>query len=254
MRPAFRLPTAALCLAGVFTASPARAQVPVTVPNNSFESPSTTFVNTLITSWQKLPQPADFNPNQGFTWDQLAGVFLNDPPPATDNITNMDGNQAAYIFNDQGVGLYQTLATNYQVGTSYQLTVGIVGQGGGMPDGSIIEIILYYLDASNNMVPIGTTTATENSTNFPNHTTEFDYSVNIPAVQATDPWANKAIGIEIVSPEGSSTLLGGYWDVDNVRLNSFPPTVPTPGFPGILACAAGLISMRGFWRGLLRRA
>jgi hypothetical protein len=102
------------------------------------------------------------------------------------------------------------------------------------------------------MVPIATTTATENSTNFPNHTMEFDYTVSMPAVQATDPWANKPIGIEIVSPEGDPSLLGGYWDVDNVRVNAFPPVVPTPGFPGIIACAGGLLSMRGFRRGLLR--
>ena len=228
--------------------------VPVTVPNNSFESPSTGFVSTTITSWQKLPQPADFDPPMGLTWDDLAGVFANDPAPATDNIINMDGTQAAYIFGDQGVGLYQTLGSNYQVGTSYQMTVGIVGQGGGMPDGAIVQLVFYYLDTSGDMVPIATTTVTENSANFPNHTQEFDHTVSMPAVNATDPWANQPIGIEIVSPEGPAAQLGGYWDVDNVRVNSFPPAVPTPGFPGIIACAGGLLSMRGFWRGLLSRA
>ena len=89
----------------IFGILPAHGQTPVTVPNYSFESPTTSFVSTVITSWQKLPQPADFNPDMGFTWDDLAGAFANDPPPASDNITNMDGNQAAYIFGDQGVGL-----------------------------------------------------------------------------------------------------------------------------------------------------
>jgi hypothetical protein len=226
----------------------------LTVPNNSFESPTTGFVSTVITSWQKLPQPADFNPDMGFTWDDLAGAFLNDPAPATDNITNMDGTQAAYIFGDQGVGLFQTLGTNYQVGTSYQMTVGIVGQGGGMPNGATMQLVFYYLDTNSNMVPIAATSVTENSTNFPNHTMEFDWTVSMPAVLATDAWANKPIGIELVSAEGPNAQLGGYWDVDNVRVNSFPPAVPTPGFPGIIACAGGLLSMRGFWRGLLRRA
>jgi hypothetical protein len=243
-----------LGLAAVFMVLPARGQVPITVPNYSFELPSTTFVSVNITSWQKLPQPANWTPaGNGYTWADLAGAFANDVPTASDYITNMDGNQAAWIYNDQGVGLYQTLTNTYQVGTSYTMTVGIVGQGGGMPDGSIIQLVFYYLDGHGNMVPIATTTATENATNFPNHTMEYDYTVSMPAVQATDAWANQPIGLEIVSPAGNSSLLGGYWDVDNVRLNSFPPAVPTPGWPGLIACAGSLFALRGWVRGSSRR-
>jgi hypothetical protein len=218
----------------------AHAQVLISIPNYSFENPSTGFVNTNITSWQKLPQAADFNTNQGFTWAQLAGVFLNDPPPASDNITNMDGNQASYLFGDQGMGLYQTLGTTFQLGQSYHLTVGIVGQGGGMPDGATLQLQLYYLAPDNTtMVTIASNTVTENSTNFPNHTTEFDYSVNLPTVGLFDVWLGRPIGIEIVSPETGADFLGGYWDVDNVRLLS----VPEPG-SAILLAVGGLALLR----------
>lgn len=229
----------ALLASGLAVAPVARAQTPIPVANFSFESPTTSFVTTIMPSWQKLPQPSEFDASQGFTWDQEAGIFLNDPAPASDHINNLDGVQSAYLFSDQGVGIYQTLSATYQLGQSYHLTVGIIGQGGGIPDGAIIQIQLYYLAPDNSMVVLGSTTATEDATNFPDHVTMFDYSVDLPAVGASDAWLGRPIGIEIVSPEipdnpGQPTFLGGYWDVDDVRLTS----IPEPGSVMLLAVSA----------------
>jgi hypothetical protein len=251
-RRCWRAAPAALA-AGLLAGYSASGQVPITVGNYSFETPTTTFVTSLGSPWHELPQPANFNSSQGYTWAQVAGTFLNTATRSSDHITNLDGNQAAYIFNDQGVGIYQQLGSSYTVGTSYQLVVGIVGQGGGIPDGATILVQFYYLDSGNNMVAIASTTATESATNFPNHTQAFDYTANLPAVNPTDPWANQPIGIEIVSPAGPSMYLGGYWDLDNVRVNAFPPVVvPTPGLPGLFVCAGALLSLRGLARGLSR--
>src|SRR6516225_953181 len=71
---------------------------PIPVPNASFESPVTPFVNTHVDDWQKVPKPDWYIENGGYTWDQLAGVFLNTPIGASDHIINCDGKQALYLF------------------------------------------------------------------------------------------------------------------------------------------------------------
>ncbi|MEI9894981.1 MAG: PEP-CTERM sorting domain-containing protein [Chthoniobacter sp.] len=213
----------ALLAGGIGVAFSVRGQTVIPVDNFSFENPTTTFVTTVMPSWQKVSQAADFDPNQGFTWDQESGIFVNTPPSSTtDHVTNLDGNQSAYLFSDQGVGIYQTLSATYQLGQSYHLTVGIIGQGGGMPDGATIQIQLYYLTPDNTMVTLASTTATENATNFPDHTTMFDYSADVSTVGLFDVWLGRPIGIEIISPETGAAFLGGYWDVDDVRLTSAP--------------------------------
>jgi hypothetical protein len=71
---------------------------PIYVPNASFESPETTFVDVNIDLWQKPPKPWWYDESGGFLWIQLTGVFLNLPPTDPDHIDNCDGNQAAWLF------------------------------------------------------------------------------------------------------------------------------------------------------------
>src|SRR4051794_27465521 len=52
----------------------------IAVPNASFESPQTSFVDPRIDFWQKSPKPSWYDESGGFLWDQLAGVFLNVAP------------------------------------------------------------------------------------------------------------------------------------------------------------------------------
>ncbi|PYI81769.1 MAG: hypothetical protein DME26_19260, partial [Verrucomicrobia bacterium] len=69
---------------------------PITVPNGSFESPATPFVNTHVDSWQKPPKPPWYDESGGNFWDQLTGVFKNTPSGSADHIDNCDGSQAVW--------------------------------------------------------------------------------------------------------------------------------------------------------------
>ena len=202
----------------------------VSIPNASFEGPSTTFVSSFIDSWQKTAQPVWYVPANfgGYTWDQLSGVFLNAAPL----IDNLNGNQAALMFGLPELGLYQELSSTFQVGNAYHLTIGLVGQGGGMLEGVTFDLQLYYRTSPTTTVVIGSQSVTHNATNFPNHTHAYDFTLDIPTVQAGDAWAGQPIGVELLSTANFGNL-GGYWDVDNVRLTATP--APEPASVALLA-------------------
>jgi hypothetical protein len=103
----------------------------------------------------------------------------------------------------------------YEVGRSYHLTVGVIGNGGGMSNGVTMELSLYYRDGTNTPT-VSATTVTNSAATFGGRTNLIDYSVHTPAVKAGDPWAGKKIGIRFVSTEFVYPY--GYWDLDNVRL------------------------------------
>jgi len=229
----------------------------ITVPNSSFESqvaPTTPpYVTTFIDSWQKTPKPAWFDENAfGLLWDQTAGLFQNTPSGMANHIDNMDGNQGLYLLAFPQVGLlqdYNTMGWNdpapthafnstFQLGLSYQLTVGVIGGLGGMADGAGLQLSLYYRDAGNNMVTIGSTPINYTAGSFPNATHFTDFSVTVPAVQAGDAWAGQNIGIGIFSTSGTGA---GYWDLDNVRLVA---VVPEPGSAAMLGLGLGAFLLR----------
>lgn len=214
----------------------------IAIPNGSFESPSLPVggINTTINSWQKAAQPAYFNPATfGFTWDQTAGIFYDTNPYA-----NHDGAQCAYMLSFPQVALFQDatsgLNATYGVGQSYTFTLGLFGKS--LTANNSLQLSLYYRDAGNNPVTIGSpTTITYNPATFP--TTPplnlVDYSVTVPTVQAGDAWAGKNIGIMIQVT--ASDFNGGYWDMDNARLT----TVPEPAVLSLLALGAcGLLFRR----------
>jgi hypothetical protein len=214
----------------------------ITVPNGSFESPSTLpiGVSTAIDSWQKIPKPAYFDETAfGFQWAQTAGIFYDTNPYA-----NRDGVQCAYMLSFPQVTLFQDSTSGfnatYGVGQSYSLTLGVFGKS--LNANNSLQLSLYYRDAGNNVVTIGTpTTIIYDPALFPasGPFNLVDYSVGIPAVQAGDAWAGKNIGIMI--QVSASDLTGGYWDMDNVRLTS----VPEPGVASLLALGfGGLIARR----------
>ena len=226
---------------------------PISVPNGSFESPSTPFVSNNFDSWQKSARPAYFDfveQNYGYTWNQMSGVFAG-----TGAYGNLHGSQAAYLFSFPQVGLlqdYDTIDYNdaapthdfnatFDAGKSYSLTLGVFGKGfaGNMTEGSMLGLSLYYRDGVN-MVTVGTSTVvTYTAAGFPNFgaLNLQDFQVNIPTVQLGDAWAGQHIGIKIESIYGTGD---GYWDIDNVRLTA----VPEPGSLGLIAIGGLLFALR----------
>lgn len=192
------------------------------VPNFSFESPNigtnSPYAAPVMDDWQESPQPSWYDPADfgGSPWSDLFGVFYNVPFPG-EYIDNCEGVQAAFLFAIPQVAIFQTVDATFKAGKTYTLTVGLIGGGGGMTNGSTFQLSLYYLDASSNMVTVAATTVTNTPGNFPTNTHFVDFAVQIPNVQTNDPWVGKNIGIQLLCTPTSQTT-GGYWDADNVRL------------------------------------
>jgi hypothetical protein len=201
----------------------------IDIPNASFESPQTDFAGVLIDSWQQVPPP-DFVNNIYQT-----GLFSNVPPP----IDNCDGSQCAFLFvATNQVALLQdydstdwanptpTHAFNatFDVGKSYTLTVSVIGGTNltiPMQEGTTLALSLYYRDGAN-LVTVAATTITNSGSLFSNAYHFTDFQVRVPTVKASDAWAGRHIGVQLLSSIPDASLAGGYWDVDNVRLVAGP--------------------------------
>jgi hypothetical protein len=201
----------------------------IAVPNASFESPSTNFVSVIIDDWQKPPKPDWYDEGGGFLWEQLTGLFRNPDPSNPSHIDNCDGDQAVWLFAVPEVGLFQELGDTtmpsaedvvYEVGNSYELTVGVIGGGGGMFQGVTLELALYYRDDASNQVAVVATTITNTTTVFSSLTHFVDFQVRVPTVEAHDAWAGRPIGVRFLSTVDPAQQ-GGYWDLDNVRLAAY---------------------------------
>lgn len=215
----------------------------ITLPNASFETPATGFVNVNLNSWQKSPKPAWYDESGGFLWTQLSGLFANTPATSADHIDNCDGNQVLWLFADREVGLFQDYDSTdwahpapmhafdkkFEVGSSYALTVGVIGGGGNMFPGATLEISLYYRDAASNRVTVAATSITNTPAIFSNTTHLVDFQAVVPPVLATNAWAGRHIGVQIRSTITDTNLEGGYWDIDNVRLARLQP----PAWTGV---------------------
>jgi hapalindole biogenesis HpiC1 cyclase-like protein/PEP-CTERM motif-containing protein len=221
--------------------SPALSDV-IPVPDYDFSNPTAPAVfggatpsdsaSSTLGSWQVSPPPEGYPPG---LWYEGAGVFYNDP--SDEYVNNAPGSQTGYMFTNSGLTLTQTLSTNYQIGKSYQLTVGAgggSGEFGPMALGTTMQIGLYYMSGGS-QVMIGTPTNIVNDDSDLSGPggyvdTLSDFTFNMPAVGAGDPWAGQPIGVALIQPL-SAPNDGSYWDVDNVRLVS----VPEPGSMALLS-------------------
>jgi hypothetical protein len=209
------------------------------VPNSSFESQATPFADPRIDSWQKAPQPATFDTNIFGAWDNLAGVFLNPASTNADHIDNCEGSQLAYLFSYPQVAIFQdynstdwsngppthAFDVRFEAGKSYTLTVGLTSSSQEpLTPGATIQLSLYYRDGSNNMATVAATTVTYDTNVFTNLTHLLDFQVNVPVVHTADPWTGQNMGIQFESTVAPD-LLGGVWDLDNVRLTEVVATV-----------------------------
>jgi hypothetical protein len=208
----------------------------IAVPNYSFEMPdigtNSPYASPVLEAWQESAQPSWYNPADfdNSPWSYLAGTFYNLPDftnSAGTNDTyiyNCDGVQAAFLQEVPQVGILQVIDATFDVGKAYTLTVGLIGGGGGMPDGSTFQLSLYYLDGPN-MVTVAATTVTNTPANFPTDTYFVDFQAQTPATKASDPWAGQDIGIQLLATPDfdDPAAWGGYWDADNVRLVETTP-------------------------------
>ena len=149
------------------------------IPNASFEQPDTVFGSPDNDFWQESPTPSFWDEMVYGPWTYLAGVFQNDTNGSPVYIVNIDGQQGAYLFAQPTVALFQDydsiFGTNtnalhdfdarFEVGKSYHLTVGVIGNGGGMSNGVTMELSLYYRDGTN-LVTVGATTVTNSAAVF----------------------------------------------------------------------------------------
>ncbi len=207
-------------------------ETPVVVPNGSFEAPTVAYAWPPIDFWQKTPKPADFDESQGYPWVDETGLFLNTPTGSPDHIVNCDQRQALYLFSYPGVGLFQDydsigdtstgpdhrLDVRFEPNHSYRLTVGVIGgPGSQLIDGATLQLELYYRQDGTNLVTVASNIITHSMTIFPDHVHFQDFTVESQVVQVGDPWAGQHLGIRLLSTVVLEKL-GGYWDLDNVRL------------------------------------
>jgi hypothetical protein len=230
----------------------------ISVPNGSFElqlADPLFGVSLSVDSWQKNPPPAWFTGGPQ-DWDQLVGVFKNTASTNADHIDNCDGNQALYVFAVPDTGVFQdydsldwahTNATHsftpiFEPGKSYHLKLGIIGTGGGMLPGVTFRFGLYYRDAQSNMVTVAATSVTNSPDVFSNNTHFIDFHVDTSVVKVSDAWAGQHIGIQLLSTVDFN-LVGGYWDLDNVRLSTGPALLNSAWSNGQFSC--NLLSQPG---------
>jgi hypothetical protein len=227
--------TAALDLSGgVWDIDNIRLTEEIPVPNYSFESPATPFVDPRIDSWQKTPKPATVDTNQlGSTWDNLVGLFVNPASTNAGHIDNADGNQLAFLFAVPQAGLFQDFNSvdwstdvpshafnaKFEVGHSYRLAVALTTSSEvPLKQGSALLLALYYRDAASNMVTVASTNVIYDTNIFSNLLHLVDFGLEVPTVQVTNAWTGQNIGILIEAIPASLELIGGVWDLDNVRL------------------------------------
>ncbi len=192
---------------------------PITVSNALFELPNTMYAIPDVAIWNTIP-PQGSN-------EAAIGVFTNNPAfDAGAYITNCVGTQAAYMFSDPGLVLYQVLPATYTVGAGYQLITGLIGGPASAEypvpaDGAIMQMSLFYLSGTN-MVAIGYTNVVNTTNTFSNIIQFVDFELDIPSVQSTDAWAGKNIGVAFstILPDGVQE--GGTWEINDVQLFSTP--------------------------------
>ena len=230
--PYMNKPLAVAAVAVVTVATALQAQ-PIAVPNYSFEQQSGAGfpfgTNPNVDNWQKIAEPPWFQAVSGgqIPWYGTAGVFIDTNP-----YTNRVGTQAGYILSFPQVALFQDYSVSsafnatFEIGKSYNLTVGVFGKGSSAPlaPGATLTLSLYYRNGLGDKVTIGSTPVVYSSAAFPTGGPLgfVDYQVNIPTVQVGDAWAGQYIGIQLESTIPIELTTGGNWDFDNVRLTAVP--------------------------------
>jgi hypothetical protein len=221
----------------MFTASLAGAS-PVALLNASFEDdvpgpvdgfPPEFQIDIDVDHWEAAGKDFFVNINDG--------VFPNPPQGYPGHLTNIDGEQAAFISMGAG-GLQQVSTDTIEAGKQYQLIVALASSAQYPPlEGSKVILRLFYMDGNDQPVfptdwkleveanPVGAEGPLPNDA-----FTDFGFTIT-PSGDAI----GKRIGVDISATpgftEGSEV---GYIDVDNIRLNA----IPEPGAMAMMVGAA----------------
>ncbi|HOQ03953.1 MAG TPA: hypothetical protein PKY88_01895 [Anaerohalosphaeraceae bacterium] len=186
------------------------------VANHSFEIPiidpvqNPFYAIPIAPFWTEL----DLDP----LYSSNTGTFLNTDPnsPAGDHIFNADGAQLAFLNTASGNAFLQTLSSVFQVGHSYRLLVDVCPSTRFPPRAQepmdYLSIGFYAGADANDFHTI----LVPGSAIVRNYLRTF--TLYLPTVQESDPWAGKAIGISLRAVGQG----GGYWDLDNVRVYEYP--------------------------------
>jgi len=206
-------------------ASTAAAAEPIDVPNFSFEAPPVT--RDAENPFGALPWIDDWDETAigpDDEMDQNTGVFLNTGPLDPTYIANAHLDRLAFISSLVGNDLRQELTAAFAPGRHYRLTVGVckslyfaVGAD------EELEIALFYFDGGvEHVVASSFVAGSQVGSNL-----LLDVTTITRVVDVNDPWASRPIGI-LIRPrvdDPDDTTGEGFWDADNVRLESFPPPV-----------------------------
>lgn len=217
---------------GILGRVAARAEA-IAVPNGSFEEPATAFVDLRIDPWQRTEKPEWFDEGGGFLWGQLVGTFANTAPGKPDHIANLDGKQAAWLFAVSGAGVWQEWSpggtgtpVRYEAGKAYQLSVDLLGNGGGMLAGVPLELGFCTVASDGSRAWVAKQTVVNSPDLFPVRTRMTTFRVVTPVVNPGDAWAGRPVAIMAVCTVPRE-MEGGYWDIDNFRVEA--ASAPRPG-------------------------
>jgi len=211
-----------VCVLLYFIAVASSLAVEINVANYSFETPdlSPDGAQAGIPEWN-INGPAAGVAHNGWNGGQI-------------DLANSDGEQIAWLnaYADQGnelasSAIWQGVDQTYEVGQSYQLTVGVARAAWNPTnDDAQLQIRLWYQTTT--ATTIGSVTVTASELNWSSGGDLIDYTVTLPKVLATDAWAGKQIGIWIIATHNSGGK--GDWVVDNVRLTI--PDIASNPHPG----------------------
>lgn len=225
-----RLSRRVLCVATFFIgATPALAQVPIDVPNYSFELPQTSFATGDADVWQETGPGV-------LTLD--TGVFFNNPvdssgEPSEVFIRNATGEQLAFIFSVEGedIAFFQVLDATCEVGAMYEVRVD-VGESFTQPpltynpsdpnpppnpDPALLGLRLFYVPSGG-----GRATLVERVVSADEMPNGDDFGVLLvdlgttsEPLSADHPAIGRPLGVEIYPVLG----FAGTWTLDNVRVS-----------------------------------
>lgn len=182
----------------------------VPIENASFETPIVDpngfSALPFVDGWTEIDLDAENSTN--------TGVFANPPWRNPGRLDYVDGKQLAFLGSGTGNAIEQDLAATYKIDCEYRLSAG-VGVSGMFPPSVTepvdrLELVLYYLDGTN---VVDIVTQQVEATGL-SSTALAGFSLRLPPVQAGDAWVGKAIGVAF----RSAGMPGGFWDIDDVRL------------------------------------